>query len=191
MRGLGNLIRSILTSIEYRSALQTERKPCPAQGGYPLIPPSTLHVAFCVWPICRVTRSTALADMKQSFGARPVRYCLRSMPLIVANHKREGAASVSTADKNCRPMSLTSVDFRARQSGFLSGCSGRSEIRIRAYRRLRLNHFTVPVAIAAQCVGRMAGMARYGEKSPQTHGTVNILINSLLQQRISLLGQLF
>ena len=50
----------------------------PARGGNALIPPSTLHVAFCVWPICPVTRSTALAGTKQSFGARPLRSCLRS-----------------------------------------------------------------------------------------------------------------
>ena len=52
------LILSMPTSIEHRSDLQMERKRCPARGGNALIPPSTLHVAFCVWPICPVTRST-------------------------------------------------------------------------------------------------------------------------------------
>jgi hypothetical protein len=48
--------------------------------------------SFCVWPICPATRSTALAGMKQSFGARPVRSCLRSMPWIDANLRIEGSA---------------------------------------------------------------------------------------------------
>jgi len=48
------------------------------------------HIAFCVWLICPATRSTALAGMKQSFGAESDRSCLLSMHWIVANHKREG-----------------------------------------------------------------------------------------------------
>ena len=78
MQVSGGLILSMPTLIEHRSALQMEHKPCPALGAYSLIPPSTLHVAFCVWLICPVTRSIALVGMKQSFGGRPVRSCLRS-----------------------------------------------------------------------------------------------------------------
>ena len=78
MQSSGALILSMPTPIGHRSALQTERKPCPARGGNALIPPSTLHVAFYVWPICPATRSIALAGMKQSFGARPARSCLHS-----------------------------------------------------------------------------------------------------------------
>jgi hypothetical protein len=50
-----------------------------------LIPPPTSPAAFCVWPICRATRSTGLAGMKPSFGARLARPCLLSMHWIVAN----------------------------------------------------------------------------------------------------------
>ena len=67
----------------------------PSSEPKPLIPPPTSRVAFCVWPICPATRSTGLAGMKQSFGARPARSCLLSMHWIAANHKREAAVSVS------------------------------------------------------------------------------------------------
>ena len=50
---------------------------------------------FCVSPICPTTRSTASADMKQPFGAKSARSCLRLMPWIAANHKTEVAVSVS------------------------------------------------------------------------------------------------
>jgi len=76
------------TLMEHCTASQTERKPSPALGQNPLIPPPTSHVAFCVWPICPATRSTGLAGMKQSFGAKRARSCLLSMHCIVANHKR-------------------------------------------------------------------------------------------------------
>ena len=56
------------------------------------IPPPTSRVAFCVSPICPATRSTDLAGMKQSFGAKPARSCSLSMHWIVANHKKETAA---------------------------------------------------------------------------------------------------
>ena len=95
MQGSGGLILSMPTPIEHRTASQTERKPGPTRGRNLLIPPPSSHVAFCVWPICPATRSTGLAGMKQSFGARPARSCLLSMHWIVANHKRKAAVSVS------------------------------------------------------------------------------------------------
>ena len=49
--------------------------------------------------------------MKQSFGARPARSCLLSMHWIVANHKKEGAVSVSAAGKTCRPMDATIIEL--------------------------------------------------------------------------------
>ena len=48
--------------------------------------------------------------MKQSFGARPARSCLLSMHWIVANHKREGAVSVSVVGNNCRPTGATTIE---------------------------------------------------------------------------------
>ena len=71
----------------------------PALGQNPLISPPTSRVAFCASPICPAIRSTGLAGMKQFFGARLARSCLLSMHWIVANHKIEGAASVSVAGK--------------------------------------------------------------------------------------------
>jgi len=111
MQGSCGLILSMPTPIEHRTASQTERKPDPALGRNLSIPPPTSHVAFCVWPICPATRSTGLAGMKQSFGARPARSCLLSMHWIVANHKREGAASVSVAGKTCRPTDATTIEL--------------------------------------------------------------------------------
>ena len=66
---------------------------CPGSGPESIDPAPTSHVAFCVSPIWPATRSTGLAGMKQSFGARPARSCLLSMHWIVANHKREVAVS--------------------------------------------------------------------------------------------------
>ena len=63
------------------------------------IPPLTSRVAFCASPICPTSRSTGSAAMKQSFGAKPARSCLPSMHWIAANHKIEGAVSVSVAGK--------------------------------------------------------------------------------------------
>ena len=94
MQGSGRLMLSMSTLIGHRRASQTERKLGPALGRNPLTPPSTSHVAFCAWPICPPTRSTGLAAMKQSYGARRARSCLLSMPWIVANHKKEGAVFV-------------------------------------------------------------------------------------------------
>jgi hypothetical protein len=49
--------------------------------------------------------------MKQSFGAKPARSCLRLMPCIVANHKRDGVGSASAAGQNCRPMDATTIEL--------------------------------------------------------------------------------
>ncbi len=48
---------------------------------------------------------------KQSFGAKPVKFCMRSMPWIVANHKREGAVSVSIADKSCQSPAAVTIEL--------------------------------------------------------------------------------
>ena len=110
----GGLTWSVLTAIRRRSAPQTVRKPCPAPARNPSIPPPILplisRVVFCVSPICPTMRSTASADTKQPFGAKPGRSCLLSMPWIAANHRTEGDVSVSAAGENCR--TARSVDFR-------------------------------------------------------------------------------
>ena len=58
------------------------------------IPPANSRFAFCDLPICPTTRSTASADMKQPFGAKPGRSFLPLMPWIAVNRGIEGAASV-------------------------------------------------------------------------------------------------
>ncbi len=58
----------------------------------------------------------ASVDMKQPFGATLTRSCLRSMPWIAVNRRKDGAVSVSAAGKNCRPANATSADFRACRS---------------------------------------------------------------------------
>jgi hypothetical protein len=50
----------------------------PSSGRQCIDPAIDLARCFLGWPICPATRSIALADMKQSFGAKPVRSCLRS-----------------------------------------------------------------------------------------------------------------
>ena len=102
---------SMPTPIEHRTASQTEQKPGPAQGQNPFMPLTSSHVAFCAWPTCPATRSTGLAGMRQSFGARPARFCLLSMHWIAANHKRGAAVSVSMAGKTCRLMDATTFDL--------------------------------------------------------------------------------
>jgi hypothetical protein len=52
--------------------------------------------------------------MKQPFGAKSARSCLRLM--IAANHKTEGAVSASAVGKACRPMSPRNVSFQACRS---------------------------------------------------------------------------
>ena len=74
---------------------RTKRKPCRAPcrnlSNLPSIPPLSSRVAFCVSPICPITRSIASADMKQPFGAKPARSFLRLMPWIAANRGIENA----------------------------------------------------------------------------------------------------
>src|ERR1700730_3465797 len=48
--------------------------------------------------------------MKRSFSAKSAKSCLPSTHWIVANHKIEGAVSVSVAGKNCRPMDATTIE---------------------------------------------------------------------------------
>ncbi len=45
--------------------------------------------------------------MKQPYGARPARSCLLSKDWTVANHKREGAVSVSVVGNTCWPTGAT------------------------------------------------------------------------------------
>ena len=104
------LVLLMPTLIVHRPASQTERKPGAALSQNLLIPPPTSRGAFCVWPIWPATRSTGLADMRQSFGARPARFCLLSMHSIAANHKGEAAVSVSTAGKTRRPTDTTTIE---------------------------------------------------------------------------------
>jgi hypothetical protein len=69
----------------------------------PAIDPAlTLRVAFCVLPICPISLSIASAGMKQPCGAKLAVSYMRSTPWIVANHKKEGAATASTSVQNCR-----------------------------------------------------------------------------------------
>jgi hypothetical protein len=100
VQGSGVLILSMPSSIEHRSKLQMERKPCPARGGNALIPPSTLHIAFCVWPICPVTRSTGSAAMKQSFGVRSAKSCLRSIRRKPRERHRFSLAHASLIERD-------------------------------------------------------------------------------------------
>jgi hypothetical protein len=95
--------RSIAAAIGRRMASQTERKSCPAPGGEPVNPAADLARCFCVWPICPAAPSTGSAGMKQSFGVKPARSCLRSMHWIDGNYRTDGAVSVSAVGKSCRP----------------------------------------------------------------------------------------
>ena len=65
------------------------------------VPPLSSRVAFCVSPICPTTPSTASADMKQAFGAKPDRSFLLSISWIAANHGIGGAVSVLAVAKTC------------------------------------------------------------------------------------------
>jgi len=61
--------------------------------------------------ICPATRSTGLAGMKQSLGARPARSCLLSMRWIVASLKREYAASALVTRNACRSMDAPTIEL--------------------------------------------------------------------------------
>jgi hypothetical protein len=52
--------------------------------------------------------------MKRSFGAKSAKSCLPSTHWIVANHKIEGAVSVSVADENRPPTDATTIELRDR-----------------------------------------------------------------------------
>jgi hypothetical protein len=82
------LTQAVSTLIQRRTAAHTDpsKRLC--------IRPANSRFAFCDSPICPTTRSTASADMKQPFGAKPGRSFLPLMPWIVANRGIEGAASV-------------------------------------------------------------------------------------------------
>jgi hypothetical protein len=79
----GGLSRPVSTAIPLRLTPRTEQNlslaPCRNRSNLPPIPPLSSRAAFCVSPICPTTRSTASADMKQPFGGKPDRYCLRSI----------------------------------------------------------------------------------------------------------------
>jgi hypothetical protein len=76
------------------------------------IPTIEFARCFCDSPICPTARSTASADMKQPFGAKPGRSFLLLMSWLAASHGIEGAVSLSAADKNCH-MSPRNLNFRA------------------------------------------------------------------------------
>ena len=107
---------SALSEFRRLAALPAGRKPCMAPHREPpgrsSVPPLSSRVAFCASPICLTSRSIALADMKQPFGAKRARSCLRSMPWIDANHTKECAASMSAAGKNSRLSRATRVDVQ-------------------------------------------------------------------------------
>jgi hypothetical protein len=80
-------------------------QPCKWNGGTgsgpnPVMPPP--QVAFCVWPICLVSRSIGLADTKQPFGVRPATYYLLLNALDRRKPPIGGAAAGSEADKKTR-----------------------------------------------------------------------------------------
>jgi hypothetical protein len=70
-QGPDGLILSIPTSIENRSALLTEVKTLAVRAANALIRPSTLHVAFCVSPICGPANRSAelrLGSLHRDWG---------------------------------------------------------------------------------------------------------------------------
>ena len=87
---LDGLTQSASNPIQQRTA-PTKRKRCAAPSGNRSILPRSSRVAFCFSPICLITRSTASADMKQTFGAKPPRSCLLLIPWTAVNHGIEGA----------------------------------------------------------------------------------------------------
>jgi hypothetical protein len=115
----GGLTRAVSAAIRPRTASRTKWKTCPALCPNLSNPPSlplSSCVAFCVSPACPTTRSTASANMKRLFDAKCARSCLRLMPWIAANHRTEGAVSVSAAGKDCRSTVPSNVNLRARRS---------------------------------------------------------------------------
>jgi hypothetical protein len=53
--------------------------------------------------------------MKRRFGAKVAKPYMRSMPWIVANHKKEDALPVLMIGENCRSPKVTIVEFGAFQ----------------------------------------------------------------------------
>ena len=51
-------------------------------------------------PTCPTSHSTVSADTRQRSGARSIRSCLHSMPLTVANHRRDNPVSVAVDGGN-------------------------------------------------------------------------------------------
>ncbi len=111
----GGPTQAVSTTIRHGTASRTKRKPCRAPrrnlSNLPSIRPLSSRGAFCVSPICPITRSIASADMKRPFGAKSARSCLRLMPWIAANRRTEIAHSASAAGKTCRPTSAMSNEF--------------------------------------------------------------------------------
>ena len=94
---LDGLTQSASTPIQHRTAARIKPKTCPAPSGNRSILPQSSRVAFCFSPIFPTTRSTASADMKQTFGAKPARSYLLLMRWIAANHGIGGAVSAWAA----------------------------------------------------------------------------------------------
>ena len=172
-------------SSEFRllAALPARRKPCPAPRREPpdrsSVPPLSSRVAFCVSPICLTSRSIALADMKQPFGGKRARSCLRSMLWIVANHMKEGAVFMLAGGKNHHLSTATNVDVRVgdrqrlAKNGFVS-------------QNRHASHYPNSVARLRRpspIVGRIA-------KAPHIHGAFGPLIHTpaflnLTRQRLA------
>jgi hypothetical protein len=114
---LDGLNQAVSTRIQHRTVARTKPETCPAPS-----PPPSSRVAFCDSPICPTTRSTASADMKQPFGAKPARSFLLLMPWIAAKHGIEGAVSVSEANKNSRSTVPGNLNFELIQA-LLDHCS--------------------------------------------------------------------
>jgi hypothetical protein len=86
----------------------------PEAVGSAVEPTAELARCFLRLPICPTTHSIASAGIKQPFGAKPARSCLRLMPWIAANHRIESAVSASTVGKSCRPTDATSINRERR-----------------------------------------------------------------------------
>ena len=96
------------------SAYETEDVPGSVRNPSKLLSilPLSSRVAFCVSPICPTTRSTASADMKQPFGAKPARSCLHLMPWIAANHGIEGAVYALAIGRDCQSTNALTISRR-------------------------------------------------------------------------------
>jgi hypothetical protein len=100
-------------SVSWIQLRQAEPKlkmyPTPAGNSTKLVQSSS-RVAFCVLPICPTASSTASADMKQLFGAKPARSFLL-LSSCAANHGIGGAVNVSAVGKNCQSTIPRSVSL--------------------------------------------------------------------------------